>query len=155
MPRRRRPAAARRLPLPTPPAPSPPAAASRPLPRPTTASFATAALGSGAALNGSLPFPADNAWNTDISGAASIPNSDALIAGIGLTTGLHPDFGAGLPGGAPIGIPYIVVAGTQAKVAIVFTAYGNESDAGPIRCRPTRRSKAARTPRTPAIATCS
>ena len=59
------------------------------------------------------------------------PNSDTLIASIGLTTGLHPDFGAGLLGGAPIGIPYVVVAGSQATVNIVFTAYGSESDPGP------------------------
>jgi hypothetical protein len=95
-------------------------------------SFATAALGNGAALNGSLPFPADNAWNADISAAAVDPNSNALIASIGLSTGLHPDFGAGLLGGAPIGIPYVVVAGAQAKVSITFTAYGSESDAGPF-----------------------
>jgi hypothetical protein len=93
--------------------------------------FASAALGAGAALNGSIAFPADNAWNTDISGAAVDPNSDNLIASIGLTTGLHPDFGAGLLGGAPIGIPYVVVAGSQAKVSITFTAYGSESDPGP------------------------
>jgi hypothetical protein len=112
----------------------PPGASPAPGPAPASihyASFATAALGIGAALNGSLAFPADNAWNADISGAAVDPNSDALIASIGLATGLHPDFGAGLYNGAPIGIPYVVVAGTQAKVAIAFTAYGSESDAGP------------------------
>jgi hypothetical protein len=94
-------------------------------------SFATAALGPGAALNGSIAFPADNAWNLDVSTAPVDPASDALIASIGLTTGLHPDFGAGLLGGAPIGIPYVVVAGAQARVAIVFNAYGSESDPGP------------------------
>jgi hypothetical protein len=66
-----------------------------------------------------------------VRGAAVDPNSDALIASIGLSTGLHPDFGAGLLDGAPIGIPYIVVAGSQAKVAVTFTAYGDESDPGP------------------------
>mgnify|MGYP000573629440 CR=1 FL=1 len=50
-----------------------------------------ASLGAGASLNGALPFPASNAWNTDVSGAAVDPNSDALIASIGLTRGLHPD----------------------------------------------------------------
>jgi len=90
-----------------------------------------ASLGAGASLNGALPFPASNAWNTDISSAPTDPNSDALIASIGLTRGLHPDFGAGLYDGAPIGIPYVVVAGTQPKVAITFTDYGDESDPGP------------------------
>jgi hypothetical protein len=93
--------------------------------------MASADLGVGANLNGGIPFPADNAWNTDISGAPVDPNSDNLIATIGLTKGLHPDFGSGLYAGAPIGIPYVVVAGTQAKVAINFTAYGSESDPGP------------------------
>jgi len=79
------------------------------------ASFATAALGIGAALNGRLAFPADTAWNTDISDAAVDPNSGALIARIGLATGLHPDFGAGLYNGAPIGIPCVVVAGERAR----------------------------------------
>jgi hypothetical protein len=88
-------------------------------------------LGAGANLNGALPFPADNAWNQDISSDPVDPNSAAIIASIGLTTGLHPDFGAGLYNGAPIGIPYLVVAGSQPKVPIVYTAYGDESDPGP------------------------
>ena len=116
-------------PSPTPsPSPSPPA------PAPAASgygNFGSAALGVGAALNGALAFPADNAWNTDVSASAVDANSDALIASIGLTTGLHPDFGAGLYNGAPIGIPYVVVAGAQARVAINWTAYGDESDAGP------------------------
>ncbi|MFZ6741991.1 hypothetical protein ACO0LC_02020 [Undibacterium sp. JH2W] len=88
-------------------------------------------LGAGANLNGSLPFPANNAWNTDISKAALDPASDALINSIGLNTGLHPDFGASLYDGAPIGIPYVVVAGSQPKVSVQFTDYGDESDLGP------------------------
>ncbi|GLR11396.1 hypothetical protein GCM10007907_01860 [Chitinimonas prasina] len=94
-------------------------------------SMAAASLGIGAALNGSLPFPASNAWNQDISAAPVDPNSTNILTTIGLTRGLHPDFGAGLYEGAPIGIPYVVVAGTQAKVNIRFTAYGDESDPGP------------------------
>ena len=88
-------------------------------------------LGIGASLHGNVPFPADNAWNTDVSAAPVDPNSANLIAAIGLSIGLHPDFGAGLYAGARIGIPYFVVAGTQAPVAIHFTAYGSESDPGP------------------------
>lgn len=97
----------------------------------TYANLGGAALGSGASLNGAVPFPADNAWNTDVSNAAVDPNSDALIASIGLTRGLHPDFGSGLWNGAPIGIPYVVVGSSQAKVPITFTDYGDESDPGP------------------------
>lgn len=88
-------------------------------------------LGPGASLNGAIPFPQDNDWNIDISSAAVDPNSANLIASIGLGIGLHPDFGAGLYQGAVLGIPYSVVSGAQAKVAISFTAYGNESDPGP------------------------
>lgn len=91
-----------------------------------------ATLGVGGSLNGAVPFPVDNAWNTDISQAEVDPNSAAIINSIGAGTGLHPDFGAGLYDGAPIGIPYVVVSGTQAKVAITYTAYGDESDPGPF-----------------------
>lgn len=58
------------------------------------------------------------------------PNSANLIASIGLNTGLHPDFGT-VYDGAPNGIPYVVVSGTQSRVAINYTAYGDESDPGP------------------------
>ena len=98
---------------------------------PKYASMAGAGLGIGASLNGATPFPADNPWNRDVSALPVDPRSDALIASMGLSRGLHPDFGAGLYDGAPIGIPYVVVAGAQAGVAIVFTAYGDESDPGP------------------------
>ena len=76
-------------------------------------------------------FPADNPWNTDISDAPVDPNSDALIASIGLDTGLHPDFGT-VWQHAPIGIPYCVVPGTQKLVKIKYRAYGDESDPGPF-----------------------
>lgn len=97
----------------------------------TFGNLAGAGLGVGAPLNGALPFLADDPWNQDISGAPVDPNSDALIAGIGLATGLHPDFGAGLYQGAPISIPYVVVAGNGPRVPITWTAYGDESDPGP------------------------
>jgi hypothetical protein len=88
-------------------------------------------LGRGASLNGFIPFPVDNAWNQDISGASVDPNSDALINFIGASTPMHPDFGAGLYGGSSIGIPYVVVSGSP-FVNIHFTAYGSESDPGPM-----------------------
>jgi hypothetical protein len=92
-----------------------------------------AATGIGASLNGFVSFPGDNAWNRDVSADPVDANSAAIIAFIGAGTGLHPDFGAGLYNGGPIGIPYTVVASSsQAKVPVVFTAYGNESDPGPM-----------------------
>jgi len=90
-----------------------------------------ASLGVGAPLNGAQPFPSDNAWNTDVSALPVDPNSNNLIASIGLERGLFPDFGAGLWEGAPIGIPYVVVAGSQPRVPVQFTDYADESDAGP------------------------
>jgi hypothetical protein len=89
-------------------------------------------LGQGASLNGFLPFPADNLWNQDISGAAVDPNSAAIINFIGTSDPVHPDFGAGLYAGSSIGIPYVVVGSTQGLVNINFTAYGSESDPGPM-----------------------
>ena len=43
---------------------------------------------------------------------------------------MHPDFGSGLWDGAPIGIPYVTVPGTQTKYPATFT-YQSESDTGP------------------------
>ncbi len=51
--------------------------------------------GQGGSLGGFVPFPADNAWNQDISGAPVDPNSAALINFIGTSVGLHADFGSG------------------------------------------------------------
>jgi hypothetical protein len=57
------------------------------------------------------------------------PRSDTLIASIGVSKKLHPDFGADYNGG-PFGIPYIVVSGSVAKVPVRFE-YADESDRGP------------------------
>ena len=85
--------------------------------------------GAGADLGGRKIFPADNPWNRDISREPVDPNSAALVASIGLEKGLHPDFGT-VWNGAPNGIPYIVVPGTQPRVPVKFQ-YADESDPGP------------------------
>jgi hypothetical protein len=85
--------------------------------------------GINASLHGRRPFPADNPWNTDISAAPTDPNSSNLLASIGLATGLHPDFGT-VWNGAPNGIPYVLVGGSQARVPLTFD-YADESDPGP------------------------
>ena len=90
----------------------------------------TPELGAGASLKGKQVFPFDNAWNQDISNSPVDPNSNNLIAGIGLNANLHPDFGT-VWNGAPNGIPYIVVSGSQTPVPINFTAFGSQSDPGP------------------------
>ena len=63
-------------------------------------------LGNGASLNGYVPFPASNAWNTNIAAAAIDPNSATIIS---VLTGshLHPDFSNVVDGN--YGIPYVVV----------------------------------------------
>jgi hypothetical protein len=88
----------------------------------------TPALGIDASLHGRRPFPSDNPWNVDVSAAAVDPNSSALIASCG-NSGLHPDFGT-VWDGAPNGIPYVVVSGTEGKVPVSFM-YTSESDPGP------------------------
>jgi len=97
---------------------------------PTPTPGAPPDLGPGASLHGKQLFPSDNPWNQDISTAPVDPNSANLIASIGLNTALHPDFGT-VYNGAPNGIPYVVVSGTQARVDINYTEYGDESDPGP------------------------
>jgi hypothetical protein len=86
-------------------------------------------LGLNASLGGRRPFPGDNAWNTPVDQAPVDSNSAALIASMGSTRPLHPDFGADYNGG-PFGIPYIVEDSTVAPVAISFR-YAGESDPGP------------------------
>jgi hypothetical protein len=88
----------------------------------------TPGLGPGASLEGRRPFPADNPWNRDVSGDPVDASSATLIAACG-NRGLHPDFGT-VWEGAPNGIPYTVVAGTQARVPVTFD-YDDESDPGP------------------------
>src|SRR3954470_4685083 len=88
-------------------------------------------LGQGASLNGFVPFQASSLWNTDISTAPVDANSANIINFIGSTVTLHPDFGAGTFHNQTIGIPYQVVAGTQAKVNVTLGLYFDESDPGP------------------------
>lgn len=80
-------------------------------------------------LGGRQIFPADNAWNTDISTAPVDSSSATLIASCGASSSLHPDFGT-VYGGAPNGIPYVVVHGNQPTVPVSFQ-YADESDPGP------------------------
>src|SRR5439155_15800088 len=74
--------------------------------------------------------PASNPWNQRVDGLPIAASSAAIIASIGADTSLHPDFGAELCDGAPIGIPYTVVRGHVAKSRVSFD-YADESDRGP------------------------
>ncbi len=103
----------------------------------TTTSTTSTTLPSGGgtwAQNGSLGnchvFPTDNPWNRDVSTLPVDTNSTnylAAIAGLGGNQKLHADFG----GDGAYGIPYITVPGTQSKLPVDFTDYGDESDPGP------------------------
>ncbi|HZL34975.1 MAG TPA: hypothetical protein VFC78_06680 [Tepidisphaeraceae bacterium] len=86
-------------------------------------------LGADTSLHGKQVFPADDPWNQDVSQDPLDPHSDKLIASIGLGKPLHPDFGSEYQG-APMGIPYVIVAGNQRKVKVAFE-YRGESDPGP------------------------
>jgi hypothetical protein len=97
-----------------------------------TSSCSQMSIGQGASLNGFLPFPSDNLWNKNISSASIDPNSANYINYIGSTVGLHPDFGSGEYDGSYIGIPYTVVNSSQSLIPINYTAYGSESDPGPM-----------------------
>src|SRR5438445_3337790 len=89
------------------------------------------AVGQLTSLHGFVPFPSTSLWNTDISASPVDPNSANYINFIGPTVTLHPDFGAGTFHNQTIGIPYQVVAGTQAKVPVALGAFFDESNPGP------------------------
>ena len=101
-------------------------------PPPPPSACSAMSVGQEASLNGFVPFPSDNLWNKDISSAPVDPNSTAIINFIGGSVPLHPDFGSGLYDGSIMGIPYEVVDASQGPVTINFTAYGDESDPGPM-----------------------
>jgi hypothetical protein len=72
-------------------------------------------------------FPASSVWNTPVNTLPVHPNSDAYIAAIGASVGLHPDFGSDMTSG----IPYNNVNGAAvAPVQVTFSDVA-ESDPGP------------------------
>jgi hypothetical protein len=82
-------------------------------------------------------FPADDIWHADVSRLPVHARSAAWIASMGgPDRRLHPDFGPNDSGRQPYGIPYSVVAGSTAKVAVAFD-YDDESDPGPYPFGPT------------------
>jgi len=75
-------------------------------------------------------FPPNNPWNERVDTLPVAADSAQLIASIGLSTGLHPDFGSGLWDGQPIGIPFDVVSKSTPRSRVTFD-YADESDKGP------------------------
>jgi len=86
-------------------------------------------LGINTSFKGRRFFPDDNPWNQDVSKSPVDPNSENLIASIGLERNLHPDFGS-FWDGKPMGFYYVVVGGNQPRVPVKFE-YPDESDPGP------------------------
>src|SRR5207248_8993573 len=85
----------------------------------------------GAASARRLPrLPGLDPWNRRIDRLPVAADSNAIIASIGGSTGLHADFGSGRWDGAPIGIPITVVGRSQPNVRVRFE-YSSESDRGP------------------------
>jgi hypothetical protein len=79
---------------------------------------------------GSCPLlPADHWWNSRVDGLPVDPRSDDYVRALGAAASLHPDFGAGLWQGAPIGIPWASVSAGQPLVDVSF--YYDDSDPGP------------------------
>ena len=72
-------------------------------------------------------FPKTNPWNRRVDRLPVARNSAAIIASIGVDTGLHADFGSGLWEGSPIGIPFDVVTHATPRSNVSFE-YADESD---------------------------
>jgi hypothetical protein len=71
-------------------------------------------------------FPADNPWNQRVDKLPLARDSAALIAQIGPSDPVHPDFGT-VYNGAPNGIPYAIVSNATTRVPVSFQ-YASESD---------------------------
>ena len=94
--------------------------------------FTLGGAGSGGspAIAGCPIFPVSNPWNERVDKLPVAANSATMIRSIGLDAPVHADFGSGLYDGQPLGIPYNVVSGSQAKARVSFE-YADESDKGP------------------------
>jgi hypothetical protein len=92
-------------------------------------SAGTASLGGPGELGGCKLFPADDAWNLDVSG---LPIDEAWTKKVHDLVGganIHPDYG--VDGADLYGIPVNVVPHDQPLVPVSFEWYPEESDAGP------------------------
>jgi hypothetical protein len=91
------------------------------------------ANGAVASVGGCQLFPADNAWNRDVTGDPVAANSDALLAVMSPGNALHLDLGTTEE---YYGIPFTVVPADQPLVPITFGTdgadYSDESDPGPM-----------------------
>jgi hypothetical protein len=97
--------------------------------KPTKVAAATEAqkntLTSGPQIAGCPIFPADNVWNTPITGLKKDARSDAYVQRIGADKPLHPNFGSDPASGIPI-----TVIKPSVKYERVKFEYADESDQG-------------------------
>jgi len=86
-----------------------------------------------ATIGGCQVFPADNAWNRDVSADPVDPASSALMSQMSPSSALHLDLGVTEE---EYGIPYTVVPADQPLVEITYGTdgadYSDESDPGPM-----------------------
>jgi hypothetical protein len=80
-------------------------------------------------VGGCKMFPAEDAWNLDVSGVAVDATWTAKMQALVGTANIHPDYG--VDGTDLYGIPLNVVAASQAPAPVTFDDYADESDAGP------------------------
>ena len=78
-------------------------------------------------INNCPTLPENNIWNTSTESLPIHSHSDDYVNSIGGNLSLRYDFGAGVWDNAPIGIPYVLVDGSQEKVKVTFE-YTDESD---------------------------
>lgn len=90
-------------------------------------------VGAIASVGGCQIFPADNAWNREVSADPVAANSSALLAAMSPGSAVHLDLGTTE---AFYGIPFTVVPADQPMVPISFGTdgadYSDESDPGPM-----------------------
>jgi len=103
--------------------------------------FASLAAAQTPAIGTCPLLPADNIWNTRIDQLPVHPSSSTWVSTIGASSPLHPDFGSGLYNGAPIGIPYVTVPGTQTLYPL--SRIKARATPAPTPFRSTLRSRAA------------
>jgi hypothetical protein len=91
--------------------------------------LSVSAYGQAPVIGSCTVFPGNNVWNIRVDQLPAAANSSAYVNAIGSAAPLHPDFGT-VYNGAPNGIGFVTVPGTQTKYPATFT-YASESDPGP------------------------
>ena len=93
-------------------------------------SVSALSYGQGPKIGNCPVLPPDNIWNTPVDTLPLSANSGTYVNTIGAVSPVHADFGSGNYNGAPIGIPFVKVPGTETKYPATFL-YWDESDPGP------------------------